>query len=112
MARILVYQSAASGNVFPAIDLLFELQARGHEIHVCGGEAEAERLGAAGMHTSRVNPEIEAFEFDDWRGRSQVDSLRRLVRAYAALAAFELPDLQRAIAEVRPDALVVDINCH
>jgi MGT family glycosyltransferase len=112
MARILVYQSAASGNVFPAVDMLLELRARGHEIHVRGGEAEAERLGAAGMHTAKVDPRLEAFEIDDWRGRTQVDSLRRLIRAYAALAEFELPDLQRAIADVRPDALVVDINCH
>jgi MGT family glycosyltransferase len=112
MARILVYQSAASGNVFPAVDMLLELQARGHEIHVRGGQAEADRLNAAGMHTARVDPRIEAFEIDDWRGRTQVDALRRLVRGYAALAAFELPDVQRAVAGVRPDALVVDINCH
>jgi MGT family glycosyltransferase len=112
MARILVYQSAASGNVFPAVDMLLELRARGHEIHVRGSESEVARLGAAGMHAARIDARIEAFEIDDWRGRTQVDSLRRLVRAYAALAAIELPDLQRAIADVRPEALVVDVNCH
>jgi MGT family glycosyltransferase len=112
MARLLVYQSAASGNVFPAVDMLLELQARGHEIHIRAGDSEAERLGAAGMHTARIDARIEAFEIDDWRGRTQIDSLRRLVRAYAALAELELPDLQHAIADVRPDALVVDINCH
>jgi MGT family glycosyltransferase len=112
MARILVYQSAASGNVYPAVDMLLELHARGHEVHLRGGEAEAARLGAAGLHTSRVDPRIEAFEIEDWRGRTQVDSLRRLARGYAALAELELPELQRAISEVSPDALVVDINCH
>jgi MGT family glycosyltransferase len=112
MARILVYQSAASGNVFPAVDMLLELRARGHEIHVRGGESQAAYLSAAGMHTERIDARIESFEIDDWRGRTQIDSLRRLVRAYAALAEIELPDLQHAITEVRPDAVVVDVNCH
>jgi MGT family glycosyltransferase len=112
MARLLVYLSSASGNVFPAVDMLLELQARGHEVHVRGGESEVARLSAAGMRAARIDARIEAFEIDDWRGRTQIDSLRRLVRAYAALAAIELPDLQRAIADVRPDALIVDINCH
>ncbi len=112
MARILVYQSAASGNVFPAVDMLLELHRRGHELHLRGGAAEVERLGDLGIRAATVDPRIEAFEIDDWRARSQVDSLRRLVRAYAALAEFELPDLRDAISEVRPDVLVVDINCH
>jgi MGT family glycosyltransferase len=112
MARVLVYQSSASGNVFPAVDMLLELHGRGHELHLRGGASEVERLGAMGIRTARVDMRIEQFEIDDWRGRSQIDSLRRLVRAYAALAEFELPDLRSAISEVRPDALIVDVNCH
>jgi MGT family glycosyltransferase len=112
MARILIYQSAASGNVFPAVDMLVELHRRGHELHLRGGKAEVERLGALGIHAARVDPRIEDFQIEDWGARTQVDSLRRLVRAYAALAEYELPDLDNAISEVRPDALVVDINCH
>jgi MGT family glycosyltransferase len=112
MARILVYQSAASGNVFPAVDMLLELSRRGHDVHLRGGTTEAGRLAALGIRTARIDPRIEEFEIDDWRARSQIDALRRLVRSYAALAELELPDLQGAIAEVQPDALVVDINCH
>jgi MGT family glycosyltransferase len=112
MARILVYQSAASGNVFPAVDMLLELHRRGHELHLRGGATEAERLASLGIHTETVDRRIEEFEIDDWRGRSQVDALRRLVRSYAALAELELPDLMTAIAEVKPEALVVDVNCH
>ena len=33
MARLLAYLSASSGNTFPAIDMLLELQRRGHEVH-------------------------------------------------------------------------------
>jgi MGT family glycosyltransferase len=112
MARILIYQSTAAGNVFPAVEMLLELHRRGHELHLRGGAAEVELLGEAGLRTARVDPRIEEFEIDDCKGRSQVDSLRRLARGYAALAEFELPDLREAISEVRPDALVVDINCH
>ncbi|HEX8646600.1 MAG TPA: nucleotide disphospho-sugar-binding domain-containing protein [Thermoleophilaceae bacterium] len=111
-ARILVYQSASSGNTFPAVDTLLELHSRGHEVHLRGGEAHVERLAALGIRSAPVDPSIERFEFDDWRGRSQVDGLRRLLRAYAGLAELEVPDLQRAISEVRPDALFVDVNCH
>jgi UDP:flavonoid glycosyltransferase YjiC (YdhE family) len=112
MARVLVYQSAATGNVLPAVDMLLELNRRGHDIHLRGGVREVERLGALGIRTARIDPRIEQFEFDDWRGRSQIDALRRMVRSYAVLAEFELPDCQSAIAEVRPDALVIDVNCH
>lgn len=112
MARVLIYQSTASGNVLPAVDTLLELHGRGHELHLRGGASEVERLGALGIRAAPVDPRIEEFEIDDWRGRTQIDALRLLVRAYAALAEFELPDLQRAISEVRPDALVVDVNCH
>ena len=112
MARVLVYQSTASGNVFPAVAGLRELHRRGHELHLRGGASVVERFQALGIRAATVDPRIEQFEIDDWRGRSQIDALRRLVRAYAALAEFELSDHQRAISEVQPDALVVDINCH
>jgi MGT family glycosyltransferase len=112
MARILVYQSSAPGNVFPAVEMLLELNRRGHELHLRGGAAEVERFEAMGIEGAPVDPRIESFEIEDWQGRSQVDALRRLIRAYAALAELELPDIQRAIAEVRPEALVVDVNCH
>jgi MGT family glycosyltransferase len=112
MARILVYQSPSPGNVFPAVDMLLELHGRGHELHLHGGAAEVERLAAVGIRTGRVDPRIEDFEIDDWSARSQIDSLRQLARGYAALAEFELPDMRDAIADVRPDALVVDVNCH
>ena len=112
MARILVYQSPSSGNVFPAVDMLLELHGRGHELHLRGGASEVERMGALGIQAGRVDSRIEEFEFDDWRGRSQIDALRRMLRAYATLAELELPDLREAIAEVQPDALVVDVNCH
>jgi UDP:flavonoid glycosyltransferase YjiC (YdhE family) len=111
MARLLAYHSPAPGQVYPTVAMLLELRRRGHEVHVRTSESEVERLGALGLHTAPVDPRIEEIEIDDWRGRSQVDSLRRLVRAFATRAQLELPDLRHAIAEIGPDALVVDNGC-
>src|SRR4051794_10932979 len=112
MPRVLIYQSTGPGNTFPAVDMLLELRRRGHELHLRGGSAEVDRLRALGFNTATIDPRIEQIELDDWRARSQLDALRRAVRWYAARAALELPDLSRAIADVQPDALVVDVNCH
>lgn len=111
MARLLSYHSASAGNTFPAVDMLLELQRRGHEVHVRTGAAYVGQLETAGLRVQPVSPQIEEIELDDWRGRSQVDALRRLVRTYVAWARVEIPDLQQAIAEVEPDALIVDANC-
>lgn len=111
MARLLAYHSPSSGNMFPAIDMLLELRRRGHDVHMRTRGTDVEQMKALGLNAAATDPRIEEIELDDWRGRSQVDSLRRLVRAYAAWAKLEIPDLRQAIAEVGPDSLIVDINC-
>jgi MGT family glycosyltransferase len=111
MARLLAYLSASSGNTFPAIDMLLELQSRGHEVHLRGRASDVDGYAALGLCAAAIDPSIEQVEFDDWKGRSQVDSLMRMVRAYRACARLEIPDLRGAVAEVDPDALIVDINC-
>jgi MGT family glycosyltransferase len=111
MARLLAYHSPAPGQIYPTVAMLLELRRRGHEVHVRTSASEVERLGALDLHAAPVDPRIEAIEIDDWRGRSQVDSLRRLVRAFAARAKLEVGDLCRAIDELRPDTLIVDNGC-
>ena len=111
MARLLAYLSASSGNTFPAIDMLLELQRRGHEVHLRSRASDVDGYAALGLCAAAIDPSIEQVEFDDWRGRSQVDSFMRMVRAYRACANLEIPDLRQAVAEVDPDALIVDINC-
>src|SRR5687768_1770921 len=111
MLRLLAYHSSSSGNTYPAFDMLRELGRRGHELHARTRHSDVEQMNALGLRAAAIDPQIEEIEFDDWRGRSQVDSFLRMIRAYARCARLEVPDLQRAIAEVRPDALIVDINC-
>jgi MGT family glycosyltransferase len=111
MARLLAYLSASTGNTYPAIDMLAELRRRAHDVRMRVRAADVEPMEALGLRATPIDPRIEEVEFDDWRGRSQVGSLLRLVRAYRACAELEIPDLQRAIAEVDPEALIVDVNC-
>ena len=82
MARLLTYLSASSGNTFPAIDTLLELQRRGHEVHVRSRASDVGGYAALGLCAAAIDPDVEQIEFDDWRGRSQVDSFMRMVRAY------------------------------
>ena len=81
MARLLAYLSASSGNTFPAIDMLLELRRRGHEVHVRCRASDVDGYGALGLRAAAIDPLVEQVEFDDWRGRSQVDSFMRMVGA-------------------------------
>jgi MGT family glycosyltransferase len=111
MGRLLAYLSASSGNTYPAIDTLLELAHRGHELHVRARASDVELMCALGLRAAAIDPAIEQIEVEDWRGRTQIDSFLRLIRGYYSWGMLEIPDLRRAIAEVRPDALIIDSNC-
>jgi MGT family glycosyltransferase len=111
MARILAYTSPTPGHVFPPIGMLLELRQRGHDIHLRTRAQDVERLRALGLEVSPVDPRIEAIEFDDWRAKSQINNMRRILSLYEEHAALEIPDVRRAIEELRPDALIMDVQC-
>src|SRR4051794_24726573 len=111
MARLLAYTSPTPGHVYPPVGMLLELRRRGHEVHVRTQAQDVERLCVLGLSAARVDPRIEEIQFDDWRERSQVNAMRRVVSLYEEHAALEIPDVQRAIGEVRPDAVIMDIQC-
>jgi MGT family glycosyltransferase len=96
--------------VFPIVGTLLELRARGHEVHVRTQQADVERLAELGLLAAAVDPRIEEIEFDDWRTKNQVENMRRVVELYERFAKLELPDVQRALDEVRPDAVIMDIQ--
>src|SRR3954451_23620483 len=110
MARILAYNSPTPGHVFPAAGMLLELQRRGHEVHLRTSAADVETLGRLGLRTAAVDPAIEAIERHDWQARSQAEAQRRVVEFYRQRAELEIPDLGRAMKEVEPDVLVIDIQ--
>ena len=110
MARLLAYTSPAPGQLFPVVDTLLELQRRGHEVHLVTRAADVERLGALGLRTAAVDPRIEENALDDWKARTQIDAVLRIMRWSEANHPFEIADMRRAIENVRPDALIVDIQ--
>ncbi len=110
MAQLLAYNSPTPGHVFPSAGMLLELRRRGHEVHVRTLASEVERLTGLGLNAVPVDPEIEAIQLDDWSARTQIGAQKRVIEFYARRAELEIPDLQRAIVEVRPDALIVDVQ--
>src|SRR3954471_5145679 len=110
MARILAYQSATEGHVFPSTGMLLELERRGHEVHVRTLSSQVANLAALGLRAEPLDPRLEALELEDWRERSQVKAMKRVVEFYDKTAEIDLPDMLGAIDEVRPDALVVDFQ--
>src|SRR4051812_4713430 len=110
MARLLAYTSASAGHVYPAAGILVELRDRGHEVHVRTRQEDVGRLGSLGLLAEPIDPRIEAIDFDDWRAGSQAKAMRRIIELYDEFAELELPDAQRAIDEVRPDVVIMDVQ--
>jgi MGT family glycosyltransferase len=111
MATILAYTSPALGHLLPISALMSELSRRGHKVHVrtlSSGVDIGQRFGFA---TDVIDPRIEAIEMDDWKGSNPIAALKLSVMAFARRAAHEVDDLADATARVRPDALIVDVNC-
>jgi MGT family glycosyltransferase len=111
MARVLAYQAPATGHVLPCTGILVELARRGHEVHVRTRGDDVALLTSLGLAAAPIDPRIEAVETDDWKARSQSGALQRLAVMMAERGIHEVSDLQRAIAEVEPDLLVVDVTC-
>ncbi len=111
MATILAYGSPALGHLLPVSALLRELAGRGHDVHLrtlADGVPIAERLG---LQAAAVDPRIEAITGRDWTARSVFGVLNMTIDVLCRRAELEVDDLARAIAEVKPDALILDANC-
>jgi MGT family glycosyltransferase len=109
--RILAYTSPARGHLYPLTPILDELRARGHQISLRTLASEVELMRSRGFDTEPIDHRIEQRGHDDWRARTPQGALKRAVRGFADRARIDAPDLQRAIAAERPDAVIVDVNC-
>ena len=108
--KVLCYTPPARGHLFPTVPILLELRGRGHDVVVRTLRAEVARLRDLGLKAEAISPEIEAVEMDDYRARGSQAGLKRAVLAFAGRARFEVPEVQRLIAEEQPDLLLVDAN--
>ena len=110
MTRILAYTSPARGHLFPLTPILRELQARGHDIFVRTLAAEVAHMRSLGFAAEAIDPRIEAIELADWQQSGGKASLTSAVTTFSSRARFDAPDLQGAIEQISPDAVIVDTN--
>jgi UDP:flavonoid glycosyltransferase YjiC (YdhE family) len=111
MARILAYTSPARGHLFPVTPILDALLARGHEIALRTLASQVEPMRARGFDAGPIDPSIERVEHDDYAARTPLGAQKRATRVFGRRAELDAGDLRRAIDEVRPDFLLVDVNC-
>ncbi len=109
MSRVLAYTSPMHGHLFPLVPVLEELRRRGHAIAVRTIASQAPLLCSLGFEAKPVDPAVEAVAMDDWIARTYLGAARRSTKAFLRRAALDGPDLGRAIAEERPDSLIVDV---
>jgi MGT family glycosyltransferase len=111
VATILAYTSPALGHLLPMSALLSELSGRGHRIHVrtlSAGVPTGRRLG---FHTEAIDARIEAVTMEDWRAPNGLAALKVSIGVLCGRAAYEVNDLRRALAQVQPEVLIIDVNC-
>jgi len=110
MAKILAYTSPALGHLFPMTPLLLELRSRGHDVHVRTLGSQVDQARSLGLAASAIDERIADVIHPDWEASNPKQALKVAVRTFGERAAYDGPDLRAAIASVRPDLLVVDIN--
>jgi MGT family glycosyltransferase len=107
MTSYLVYTPSAPGHVFPLVPGLLALVDRGHRVEVLTSPDLVDTLTAVGLHASPVDARLVALKRQAG-ARREPDSLE----AQLDRAPLEREDLERAVARVRPDALLVDVNTY
>jgi UDP:flavonoid glycosyltransferase YjiC (YdhE family) len=108
MSKVLVYTSPARGHLYPITPTLDELRRRGHDITLRTLASQVDTMRARGFEAAPISPAIEAIEHDDYRARTSQGAIKRALAQFARRAEHEVADLQAAIAEERPDLLLVD----
>jgi len=110
MARILAYTSPARGHLFPLTPILVELRRRGHDIALRTLASEVPLMRGLGFEAAPISERIEAIDHDDWKASNPRAALVHAVATFVARAQHDAPDLRQAIADERPDLVIVDIN--
>jgi MGT family glycosyltransferase len=110
MATILAYTSPAIGHLFPITPLLLELQRRGHDVHLRTLGSRVDLMRSIGFRTEPVDPAILDITHPDWEASNPKQALEVAIRTFCSRGELDGPDLERAVAEVDPDLLVVDLN--
>jgi MGT family glycosyltransferase len=110
MSRILAYTSPAIGHLFPLTALLLELQSRGHDLHLRTLSPWVEQMRGLGFAAEPIDPRVESVPIRDYEVRGPRRGLAVVADVFSARGRFDGPDLARAIEQVKPDVVVVDVN--
>ena len=110
MSRYLAYTSPARGHLYPIVGTLLELRDRGHEVHVRTLASEVPALRAIGLRAEPIAAEIESITLDDWKGSDPEEGLGLAYATFTARAEHEVPDVTRAIEDVDPTGLLIDVT--
>jgi MGT family glycosyltransferase len=106
--KVLAYTSPARGHLFPLVPILDELAGRGHAIAVRTLASQVPLMRERRFAAAPIAPAIEAMALDDYRARTPVGKVRRAMATFGRRADHEVDDLRAAIAQERPDAILVD----
>jgi hypothetical protein len=111
MATILAYTSPALGHLFPISALLTELSRRGNKIHLRTLSTAVGTGQRLGFVTDAIDPRIETIVDVDWKAPNIRAALKMAIEVFCRRAVHEVGDFADAVARVRPDAVIVDVNC-
>jgi MGT family glycosyltransferase len=110
MSTILAYTSPARGHLYPMMDVLGELEERGHRVVVQTLASEAEYLEREGIEHRPIAPDIEALELEDYKGSNPLGQMRIALETWLRRAPFEVEDLRASFEELDPDFVLIDAN--
>lgn len=108
MSRFLVYVTPAVGHTLPLVPGLLELQRRGHDVQARVLPSLVETLRQAGLDARPVAKEVADVPVTDFRASTDGERLAAGQVDLMERGRYDGPDLAAAIAEFRPDALLVD----
>jgi MGT family glycosyltransferase len=112
MSRFLVYTSPAAGHLLPLVPGVLELRRRGHEVRVVCAADDVEPMRAAGIDAVACDPRIQEIQLTDHAAKSDKERLRQGHRDLLTRGRHDGRDLDRHLAEWRPDVLLVDTNAY
>jgi MGT family glycosyltransferase len=110
MSTIYAFTTPARGHIYPLTPILLELRRRGHDVRVWTLSSEIEALAGLGLDAEPIDPAIEALPVNDWEAKNESEAVENTFGTFLKRAPHEVADLQRAIAEQRPDLILTDIN--
>jgi MGT family glycosyltransferase len=113
MSTFYAFTSPAAGHLFPIIPGLLELQGRGHAVHLRTDPGLVDTARAAGLrNVEGVDERILAFAAKDYEAKSPKERLTRGLENLMLRGPYEMAQLRRDVAALRPDVLLTDINAY